>query len=492
MAEITKPTPDRPFLVPNYVWLALALLGLIAYFSGLSLPLVGPDEPRYAQAAREMFERGDWITPTLGGHTWFEKPALLYWLQIVAYKVFGVTEFAARLGPALSGLGIVFCLWILGRSIDTGLSRDRSNWLALIGGTTFGILVFAHGASFDILITFTLTAALVSYFLFDQTDRKVPLILFYVFVGLSLLAKGLIGVVFPVGIAGLYLLITRRRPTKTFVTSLLWGTLITLVIASVWYVPVYMRHGWLFIDQFIIQHHFQRFTSNKYQHPQPFYFFLWVLPLMTLPWLPLFVGGLLRFTKNAFKDLRGIEPIFAFALSWVIVPLAFFSISGSKLPGYILPALPGAILIAGLYLMEKVNDRRWSTAALSCAAVVLAGCIAGIYTIVPTFADRESVKSLLEAGRDTGFGDVPLYSLHTVVHGTEFYAAGHLLRESNGDQKKLYGTSEVISEMQRAGARRALVMVPLEYQHQLDENTALHAKYLKDNGEVAIYAVTLN
>src|SRR3954471_24753829 len=129
MAEITKPNPERPFNVPKFIWISLAVLTLIAYFTGLGLPLVGPDEPRYAQVAREMFDKGDWITPTLGGHTWFEKPALLYWLEIGAYRIFGVNEFAARLGPTLCGLGTVAAMYLLGRSVGR---KELAVWAAMI------------------------------------------------------------------------------------------------------------------------------------------------------------------------------------------------------------------------------------------------------------------------------------------------------------------------------------------------------------------------
>ena len=107
--EITKSDTQPSFAVPKYVWVLLGVLGVVAYFVGLNLPFLGPDEPRYAQVAREMFERGDWVTPTLGGFHWFEKPALLYWLEIVSYNIFGVNEFAARFGPTLFGLGTVRC-----------------------------------------------------------------------------------------------------------------------------------------------------------------------------------------------------------------------------------------------------------------------------------------------------------------------------------------------------------------------------------------------
>ena len=123
-----------------------------------------------------MLDRGDWITPTLGGFNWFEKPVLLYWLEIVSYKLFGVNEFAARFGPALFGLGTIASLWILGRSAERTTNNEPrttngfANWLALIAASTLGILCFARAASFDIIITFPITAALVS-FLFWHRSR---------------------------------------------------------------------------------------------------------------------------------------------------------------------------------------------------------------------------------------------------------------------------------------------------------------------------------
>src|SRR5215204_5211229 len=99
-------------------WIIFAVATSIVYFAGLTMPLVGPDEPRYAQVAREMFQRGDWITPTLGGFNWFEKPALLYWMEIASYNLVGVSEFAARFGSALFGLGTVASLWLLGKHVE--------------------------------------------------------------------------------------------------------------------------------------------------------------------------------------------------------------------------------------------------------------------------------------------------------------------------------------------------------------------------------------
>src|SRR5918997_1517411 len=107
--------------------LLLFFLAAVAfYLYGLGhLPLVGPDEPRYAQVAREMYLRGDLVTPTLGGHTWFEKPALLYWMMMASYRLFGVSEWAARLGPALSGLLTVLLIFWAGRRVERARGAEN-------------------------------------------------------------------------------------------------------------------------------------------------------------------------------------------------------------------------------------------------------------------------------------------------------------------------------------------------------------------------------
>ncbi|MET0751926.1 MAG: phospholipid carrier-dependent glycosyltransferase, partial [Pyrinomonadaceae bacterium] len=255
MNEITKVEDQRPKTKDRMIWLFFAFLIVAVYFFALgSFPLVGPDEPRYAQIAREMFERGDWLTPTLGGFNWFEKPVLLYWLQIVFYKLFGVSEFAARAGSAIFGLLTIFSLWILGRKLaaentessekekenfsKNSVSSDFANWLALIAASCVGLLVFSRGASFDIILTFPITASLVSFFIFDRSKEKsgftfhFSLFTFYFFIGVALLAKGLVGIVFPFAIVAFYYLLSWKFPSKAFIFSLFWGTLVSLLVAS--------------------------------------------------------------------------------------------------------------------------------------------------------------------------------------------------------------------------------------------------------------------
>jgi len=546
MQEITKANDRRPKSKNQIVWLSFAVVIVAVYFFGLSIPLLGPDEPRYAQVAREMFERNDWITPTLGGVNWFEKPALLYWLQIASYNIFGVSEFAARFGSALFGLGTIFSLWILGRqwsvvsgqwSVENPKTEDQkpktdfANWLALIAASSIGLIAFSRGASFDIILTFPITASLVCYFVFEislqkhyfsgapntillskSTPAKIiavapPIVWaqlflfgFYFFIGLALVAKGLIGIVFPFAIVFFYhALKFELLPGKIFLISLLWGTIVSLLVASVWYLPMYLTHGWMFVEEFFIQHHFERYTSNKYQHPQPFYFFFWVLPLMTIPWLPFFFASIWDFVKvqsskfkvqSSRKITTANHQLSIFAFAWLIVPLVFFSFSSSKLPGYILPALPAALIMTADYISrfaEKSRRRKYAVQLIAFAAFAIVAV--ALQFFVPSYAQADTTKYLIETANANGYGGAKIINLHTISHNAEFYAAGRLVRNEDGKLKKFLGVALVAEEIWRAGGRDVLVLVPLEYLHELPESDLVESKILADNGELAIVLV---
>jgi len=495
------------------VWLLFAVVILVVYFAGLTIPLVGPDEPRYAQVAREMFERGDWITPTLGGFHWFEKPALLYWLEISAYNLFGISEFSARLGSVLFGLGTIASLWILGRNVEPAeanngrqWTNEFANWLALVAASTVGIVAFAHGASFDIILTFPLTAALVSFFLYDLKRRNAWLVSFYFFVGVAILAKGLIGIVFPFAIVGFYHVVAWKFPNRALSSSFFWGTALAIAVACTWYLPMYLRHGWEFVDQFFIQHHFQRYTSNKYLHPQPFYFFFWVLPLMTIPWLPFFIAALWDLGKRSVIEATsnqndvadaalGIDPAIRslqlFALAWLAVPLVFFSFSGSKLPGYILPAVPAAVLLAAEYIyrfVQKNSFRKYGVQAI--AAGTLAVILIAIIVFVPRFAETDSLKSLFAVAHVRGLDGLPVMTMHRVNHNAEFYATGPLVRDPEGKQNRLTGPKEVLEEMRILGTSMTLVLIPPEYLFHLTQSDMIRTEVLQSNEDWTLTLVS--
>lgn len=340
---------------------ALVALCALAFFYGLgSLPFLGPDEPRYAQVAREMYDSGDWITPRLAGLHWFEKPALTYWLAALGYTLFGVSEFAARVGVALLSSVGAFLLYVFGRRLHSA----QFGYLSAAALATCGLWIgFARGATFDLPLSVCLEAALLCFFLWErQADRaKGSNALWWLFclaLGGAVLAKGLVGIVLPAAIIGLYLLLTRRLLIVLQPRLLFFGVLLFLATAALWYGPMLWRHGQEFIDEFFIAHHFQRYTSNKFKHPQPFYFFFVVVLAGSFPWTPLWLLNL----GQTWRERRGLlkdetQRLRLFLWLWVLVPLAFFSFSGSKLPGYILPVFPALALLIGQQLLALVTPK---------------------------------------------------------------------------------------------------------------------------------------
>lgn len=502
MSEITTQTTNRAATRYSTIAYAILFFAVFLFFFAIDLPFFGPDEPRYAQVAREMFERGDWVTPTLGGSHWFEKPALLYWAIIASFNVFGVSEFAARIGPALFGLMTVACIALIVRRADDSVESTEGNstfaYAAIIAASTLGLIVFARGASFDITVTFPLTACFTAFFFFDSDPNgrraSIWLAAMFFFAGVAVLAKGLIGVVFPAAIIGTYILLRRQWPSKKLLLSIVWGLPIVLIVVATWYLPMYQRHGWEFIDEFFIQHHFQRYTSNKYLHPQPFHFFFWVLPLMTLPWMPAFFVAFYNGVKSTWASLAmaptehcATRRATIYCMCWIIIPVGFFSISGSKLPGYILPAVPPAIVLTAMFLLNAAKRRQWINKLIpAVAAAMIVLCAVLLKTVVPVFNDGDSVGGLMRSASDRGYATQRVYGLHMISHSAEFYAAGRLLREPDGTQKKLYNPAEVVSEMARDGVTDALVLVPNEHASQLTSFGGLQTEIIRDNGEKTI------
>jgi 4-amino-4-deoxy-L-arabinose transferase-like glycosyltransferase len=547
------------FLLAKRAWVVLFASVCAAYFYGLgAVPLMGPDEPRYAQVAREMFARGDWVTPTLGGHTWFEKPALLYWLMEVAYALFGVTEFAARFGSALSGvLTVLLAGWAARRAeFESGEGlRGLGVTCAAVVASTLGLLVFARASSFDTLLTTTVTGALACFYCSEVergAERRTWLVGFYGFIGASLLAKGLVGVVIPGAVIVVYSMFRRRWPGLLRL-GVPWGVLLVLMVAATWYAPVIARHGHTFVDEFFIQHHFARYVSNKYHHPQPFWFYLPVTLGLALPWTAFLVSGIAGAVGTNARAEDAASKLRVLALAWLVVPVLFFSASGSKLPGYVLPALPGAALLAGdglhrylrnqgglaamrltgllalltfgagvAFLVFHVGEFGEALRGLSpvyvtllllppgfaglvalfvprrralCAVSVVGATLLTVALVVASgvferMTRKESLGPTLAEASVQGFGELPVVNLHTVERTSEFYASGRLAYDANGEPLKLEGSGQV-AEFARSKGGAALVIVHRNDEHQLFEDPALESKRVAFNGRHALVYVRL-
>jgi len=547
-------------------WLLLFIVIAGFYLWGLgSFPLVGPDEPRYAEVAREMLVRRDFITPTLGGLPWFEKPPLLYWMMMLSYRVLGVSEYAVRLGPAICGLLTgVFVYWI-GSTVDEANRNDRADekavvvsraigrWSALVWLSSLGAIGFSRGATFDIVLTMTVSGALACFFVFEVRTRSDNdgvrpanslLIAFFFFAGLSLLAKGLIGFVIIFGVVAIYFIVRRESPTTRFAKSFIWGLPLSLAIAGIWYGPMIAKHGWTFIDQFIIQHHFARFVTNKYHHPGPIYFYLPVLVGLALPWTIVLAASFISARRWNWRGQLPRDRGLVFAVLWLLVPLVFFSFSGSKLTAYILPALPGAALLMGERIACFCRERRgekvlrltgallvfiaaagvWyihrnsalsfyctSLAALpllliGATAIVkpqlrnqlflmisiaaLATAAVGLKCAAPVIARTQSVRDLLAVADARGYANAPVVQLHTIERTAEFYAANRITYGSDSEPVKFEGAGQVIEAAQKSGSS-VLCLVPVEYEAQLTTLKQANSEIIGDNGRVALVVVSV-
>jgi 4-amino-4-deoxy-L-arabinose transferase-like glycosyltransferase len=324
-------------LPPRATALVLALIAALLLFRLGAVPLLGPDEPRYARVAVEMRRSGDRVTPTLQGVPWLEKPVLYYWLAASAFDALGETEAAARLPSVLAALLMAGATALFGARV---YGARAGLWAALITGT--GVLAFAYGraASMDMLLAagVTVATAFLGLSLLGIAGRlAVPAA--GVFCGLAVLAKGPLGLLLPALAVLGWLLATRDLAAARRLLSPA-AVLLFLAVAAPWYVLVYRAQGQAFVDVFLLDHNLRRFTSTVHRHPGPPWYYVPVLLGGLFPWTGLLVPALARARPR--RDRADL-----FVLAWLALPLLFFSAAGSKLPGYILPCLPPLALWLG-------------------------------------------------------------------------------------------------------------------------------------------------
>jgi 4-amino-4-deoxy-L-arabinose transferase-like glycosyltransferase len=346
---MSNPAVSSTSLAARIGWGALVVVTLaVCYFSNLgAIGFVGPDEPRYAWIARDMAESGDWVTPRLYGKPWFEKPVLYYWMAGASFKVFGVSEAAARLPSALCALFATLALaWLAWRIYG----QETARWLLLLLPTSVGMIGFSHAASTDMPFSGMLTVAMVcaAVALGLTRDENTPvlprtpwlaLLLFGFFLGLAVLAKGPAAIILCGGAVFFWALITKRWRDAF---RLLQPAAIASFCATAlpWYILCARRNP-DFFRIFIIEHNFKRYLTPEFQHIQPIWYYIPVVTVAALPWTAVLFWALHSNIKK-FLSSRAIDP--TSLLFWLLFAfcILFFSTSKSKLPGYILPAIPAA------------------------------------------------------------------------------------------------------------------------------------------------------
>lgn len=341
--------------------------------------LVGADEPRYAQIAREMLQRHDWVTPVLFGQPWLEKPPLYYWGATLAYKATGgVSDWAARLPSAVLCTLMVFFIYVWARRFRKGMQLDA----ALITAASVIIIGFGRGASTDMLLAAAFTIAMLSWYGWYESQNRGWLLLFYFFAGLGTLAKGPVALFLAALIVVAFAAL--RRDWRLVVRTLwLPGIVLYAVVVLPWFVAV-QRANPEFFRVFILEHNVARYTTDAFRHKQPFWYYLPVALVGLVPWTVFIMTALadaIRDWRFSVEEPQGKEDLRTYLALWFLLPIVFFSLSQSKLPGYILPAIPaGTILLADFVLRrEREGDKPslWLvlTHTAVCAALPVAALI---------------------------------------------------------------------------------------------------------------------
>ncbi|MEM6500591.1 MAG: glycosyltransferase family 39 protein [Cyanobacteria bacterium P01_C01_bin.89] len=368
----------------------LWILALWSIFYGWhlgSVGLVDETEPLFVEAARQMTVTGDWITPYFNGETRFDKPPLIYWGIAIFNGIIGANEWSARLPSALSALALMvggFCtLWNFMPAAEAVESGDKTAlskkleswgldgrwWTAALGAAIIGLtpetIVWGRAGVSDMLLSACIGSSLFAFFWGYATVERSPKMRWYwvsyLAIALGILTKGPIGFVLPALIIfcfGLYLgeLGTIWREIKP------WrGLALILAIALPWYVAIITIHGQTYIDSFFGYHNFSRFTRVVNQHAAPWYFYFIVVAVGFLPWsvsLPWSIARLNLLNRNAWINRPRRDRLRLFAGFWLIAIFGFFSIAVTKLPSYVLPAMPAAALLV-TFLVRDIWTGHW-------------------------------------------------------------------------------------------------------------------------------------
>ncbi|HZC65027.1 MAG TPA: phospholipid carrier-dependent glycosyltransferase, partial [Candidatus Dormibacteraeota bacterium] len=359
----SAPQPESP--ASRILWtLLIAATLYVCYFSNLGvLGFVGPDEPRYAWIARAMAETGDWVTPRLYGQPWFEKPVLYYWEAAVSFKVFGVSEAAARLPSAFSALlGTLALAWLAWRIYG----RDTARWFLIFLPSSVGMIGFSHAAATDMpfagMITVAMACAAVCLRLAQNEQTPIlprtpwlGLVGFGVFLGLAVLAKGPAAIILCGGATFIWAMFTKRW-REAFRLLHPVAILAFCVTALPWYVLCARRNP-DFVRIFIIEHNFKRYLTPEFQHVQPFWYYVPVLLVAFLPWVATLLWSAIIAVRE-YRRTRQMHDATLFFLCWCSFCVVFFSTSHSKLPGYILPAFPAiGLLVARSVTVQRRTNR---------------------------------------------------------------------------------------------------------------------------------------
>lgn len=374
-----SPSPTRQAGLPVGMVVFIAIAVLLVWFGTLDARhLLRPDEGRYAEISREMFVTGDWVTIRYNALKYFEKPPFHMWVTTIAYELFGVGDWQARLCVALSG--------ILGLGM-TMLATAR--WYGCRAGLLAGLVMLAmpmwsvagHFNSLDMTLSGALACVLACMLLAQHPDtspgaRRAWMVACWAAMGVAILTKGLVGIALPGLVLVVYTLVTRdiglwRR------LHLPTGILAMLVVTVPWFWLISTKNP-EFPRFFFIHEHWDRYTSTVHARKGSIWYFVPLLLAGMLPWLGL-VPRMWEVVRDRAGAVRGaggkpFQPALL-SLVWFAAIFVFFSMSGSKLPGYIVPVFPALAILAAVSL-DQISDKSWNRQINALLVLAVVGLIA--------------------------------------------------------------------------------------------------------------------
>jgi len=330
-------------------WL-LAVGCCLLFFVNLgATALFEPDEGRNAERAREILLLGNWAIPHENFLPALDKPIFFYWLIAISYKLFGISEWSARLPSALAALG---CLFILFRFVRAHWSQWESFASVLILATSLQFFIYARIVIFDMTLTLFTTIALFEFYRVATTEnsraRLCRCLIMYAAIAVATLVKGPIGIAIPGMVIFCYLLFSRKWRLLGEIHLILGVFVFCAIVVPVYFWAEFRNPGYL--RYFLWEENFLRFFTPYFHRSQPWYYFFLVVTVGFLPWsvfIPAFVAA--RWKKSIAEDDL-------FLLLWIVLPVFFFSLSSSKLPHYVLPIFPPLAILAARQLREIVHD----------------------------------------------------------------------------------------------------------------------------------------
>ncbi|KWR75582.1 glycosyltransferase family 39 protein [Cupriavidus sp. IDO] len=398
-AHPARPTgSDRVAGVPVALVAAIAVMVLLFWFGTLGVRhLLGPDEGRYGEIAREMFASGDWVTIRYNALKYFEKPPFHMWVTALSYTVFGIGDWQTRLCVALSGIiGVLASMLAAHRWF--GARAALLTGLVLVSAPMWNIA--GHFNTIDMTLSGVM-ACVLAFMLLAQHPEATPaarrnwMLACWVAMGVAVLTKGLVGLALPGLVLVVYTLVTRdfglwRR------LHLLAGVALMLLVTVPWFWLVSERNP-EFLRFFFIHEHWQRYTSTVHSRKGPLWYFIPLLVGGFLPWLGLFprMWQVVRERAGVDNDnaARPFQPAMLAAI-WAIAIFVFFSLSGSKLPGYIVPIFPALAILAGVAL-EHIDERSWRRQLMAGLAIGVIGLLAS--PVVATLDSNNTPNALYRA-----------------------------------------------------------------------------------------------